>query len=232
MITIRPSLERGHANHGWLDTRFTFSFAGYHDPAYMGFGSLRVINDDRVAGGAGFPMHPHRDMEIITYMLEGALAHTDSTGGSSTLHEGEVQRMTAGSGILHSEFNPLPDRPARLLQIWIRPRERGLTPSYEQRFFPPEDKQGRLALIVSGDGRGRSMKIEQDADLFAARLSTGDRVEHPLLPGRKAWLQVARGSLLVNGFTLAEGDGAAITEESKLVIEGVANSELLLFDLQ
>jgi redox-sensitive bicupin YhaK (pirin superfamily) len=230
MITIRRSEERGHANHGWLDTRFSFSFADYYDPEHMGFRSLRVINDDKVAAGAGFPMHPHRDMEIVTYMLEGALAHRDSMGNEATIRAGEVQRMTAGSGILHSEFNPSATEQARLLQIWILPRARGLPPSYDQRYFAPEDKQGRLLLIASPDGAGGSMKIEQDVRLYAARLAAGEVVEHELAPGRHAWIQVARGAAVVNGAELKEGDGAAISGETALRIGG-REAELLLFDL-
>jgi redox-sensitive bicupin YhaK (pirin superfamily) len=232
VITIRPSEERGHANHGWLDTRFTFSFADYYDPKHMGFRSLRVINDDRVAAGAGFPMHPHRDMEIITYMLDGAIAHKDSMGNGAEIHSGEVQRMTAGTGILHSEFNPSKENATRLLQIWIHPRERGLKPSYDQRFFAPEEKTGKLLLIASRDGRDGSMKIEQDVDLFASRLDSGGRVSHELAPGRHGWVQVARGSVLLQGQRLREGDGAAIDNESMVEIEGAEPAEFLLFDLQ
>ncbi|MEZ5351084.1 MAG: pirin family protein [Bryobacteraceae bacterium] len=231
MITIRPSHQRGHANHGWLDTRFTFSFADYYDPAHMGFRALRVINDDRVSGGAGFPMHGHRDMEIITYMLDGVLAHKDSMGNGAEIRAGEVQRMTAGSGIRHSEFNPDSEKPARLLQIWIVPRERGLPPAYEQRMYTPEDKDGRLVLIASGDGRDGSMKIEQDVSLHAARLQPGASVEHALSPGRHAWLQVARGSVRLGDATLEEGDGAAISDVSRITVEGVSDAEFLLFDL-
>lgn len=230
MITIRRSEERGRANHGWLDTRFSFSFADYYDPEHMGFRSLRVINDDKVAAGAGFPMHPHRDMEIVTYMLDGALAHRDSMGNEATIRAGEVQRMTAGSGILHSEFNPSATEAARLLQIWILPRARGLQPSYDQRYFAPEDKQGRLLLIASPDGAGGSMKIEQDVRLYAARLAAGEAVEHQLAPERHAWVQVARGAAVVNGEELKEGDGAAISAERLLRIGG-REAELLLFDL-
>jgi redox-sensitive bicupin YhaK (pirin superfamily) len=231
MITVRPSGERGHANHAWLDTRFSFSFADYYDPAHMGFRSLRVINDDRVAGGAGFPMHPHRDMEIVTYMLEGALAHRDSMGNGSTIGAGEVQRMTAGSGIHHSEFNPSPDEAAHLLQIWIQPRARGLKPSYDQRLFRAADKQGRLLPIATGGQTDGAMRIETDASIFASRLSAGDRVTHELAPGRHAWVQLARGGARINGIDLAEGDGAALSGEPRVEIEGTGESELLLFDL-
>ena len=198
----------------------------------MGFRALRVINDDLVKGRAGFGMHPHQDMEIITYMLDGALAHKDSMGNGSTIRPGEVQRMTAGTGIRHSEFNP-GDETAHLLQIWLLPRERGLTPSYDQKFFSGDAKAGKLALIASPDGRDGSMRIEQDTTLYAAWLTTGESVRHELAPGRHAWLQVARGSVKLDGQTLHEGDGAAVSEEAALVIEGQAEAgaEFLLFDL-
>jgi len=231
MITIRPANERGHANHGWLDTHFSFSFADYYDPNHMGFRSLRVINDDRVAGGAGFPMHPHRDMEIITYMLEGALAHKDSMGHGATVSTGEVQRMTAGKGILHSEFNPSQAESAHLLQIWLLPRARGLDPSYEQKLFPAEQKRDRLALIASPDGHEGSLRIEQDVSLYASQLQEGASVSHSLEPGRHAWIQVARGELNLNGIALKEGDGAAISDEQSLSIRSTAGAEFLLFDL-
>ena len=231
MVTIRPSKERGHADHGWLDTRFSFSFADYYDPNHMGFRPLRVINDDRVAAGAGFPMHPHRDMEIITYMLEGAIAHQDSMGHGAQVRAGEVQRMTAGRGILHSEFNPSTTQAAHLLQIWIVPRARGLEPSYDQKLFGPQAKQGRLLLIASGDGRDGSLHIQQDADVFATRLSAGEKVERKLAPGRHAWVQVARGEALLNSRPLKEGDGAALSDEPAVALEGVTEAELLVFDL-
>ena len=232
MIEIRRSEERGHAQHGWLDSRFSFSFAEYYDPAHMGFRSLRVINDDRVAGHAGFGMHPHRDMEIITYMLEGSLAHKDSMGNGATIRPGEVQRMTAGTGIRHSEFNP-GDETAHLLQIWLLPREHGLTPSYDQKYFPGEAKAGKLALIASPDGRDGSMRIEQDASLFAAWLTPGESVRHEVTPGRYAWLQVARGAVKLGDQLLNEGDGAAVSEEAALEIHGASEdgAEFLLFDL-
>jgi redox-sensitive bicupin YhaK (pirin superfamily) len=232
MIEIRRSDERGHANLGWLDSRFSFSFADYYDPKHMGFRSLRVINDDKVAGGAGFGMHPHQDMEIITYMLDGSLAHKDSMGNGSTIRPGEVQRMTAGTGIRHSEFNPS-DETAHLLQIWLLPRERGLKPSYDQKFFPGEAKAGKLALIASPDGRDGSMRIEQDATLYASWLTTGESVRHELAPGRHAWLQVARGTLKLGDNTLHQGDGAAVSDEAAVVIEGQTDegAEFLLFDL-
>ncbi|MFN7922899.1 MAG: pirin family protein [Bryobacteraceae bacterium] len=231
MITIRPSNERGHSNLGWLDSRFSFSFADYYDPRHMGFRSLRVINDDLVAAGAGFPMHPHRDMEIITYMVYGALVHKDSMGNGATINEGEVQRMTAGTGILHSEFNPLDKGTTRLLQIWIVPRERGLTPSYDQKLFAAERKQGKLLMIASPDGRDGSMRIEQDVTLFASRLAAGEAVRYVLAPGRHAWVQVVRGGVSVNGNELAEGDGAAVSDESSLEFRAATEAEFLLFDL-
>lgn len=232
MIEIRRSQDRGHANHGWLDSRFSFSFAEYYDPAHMGFRSLRVINDDRVSGGGGFGMHPHQDMEIITYMLDGALAHKDSMGNGSTIRPGEVQRMTAGTGIRHSEYNP-GDETAHLLQIWLLPREKGLTPSYDQKFFPGEAKSGKLALLASPDGRDGSMRIEQDSKLYASWLTAGESVRHELAPGRHAWLQVARGSVMLGDRLMTEGDGAAVSEESALIVGGVSDEggEFLLFDL-
>jgi quercetin 2,3-dioxygenase len=232
MIQIRRSEERGHANHGWLDTRFTFSFADYYDQRFMGFRSLRVINDDRVAGGAGFGMHPHRDMEIVTYMLDGALAHKDSMGNGSTIRPGEVQRMTAGTGIMHSESNPGSEK-ARLLQIWLLPREKGLTPGYDQKFFPGEAKAGKLALIASPEGQDGSMRIEQDVKLYASWLTTGEQVSHRIAAGRHAWIQVARGAVTVNEEMLNEGDGAAVSDEAELSIAGQTDegAEFLLFDL-
>lgn len=232
MIQLRRSDDRGRANHGWLDSRFSFSFADYHDPRHMGFRSLRVINDDLIAGHAGFPMHPHQDMEIITYMLDGAIAHKDSMGNGSTIRPGEVQRMTAGTGILHSEFNPSAET-ARLLQIWLLPRERGLRPGYEQKFFDAAAKTDRLALVASPDARDGSVRIEQDVNLYASWLTEGKEVKHAIAPGRHAWLQVARGSLILDGHELAEGDGAAVSGESGLTIagRGPMGAEFLLFDL-
>jgi len=231
MIQVRKADERGRAVYDWLDTRFTFSFDQYYDPRYMGFRSLRVINDDRVAAAAGFPMHGHRDMEIVTYMLDGALSHQDSMGNRETIRGGEVQRMTAGKGIRHSEFNPSPSDPARLLQIWILPNARGLDPSYDQKLFLCEEKQNRLRLIVSGDGRDGSLKIHQDAQIYTSLLDPGQGVQHQLAPGRHAWLQVARGSVSVNGVLLQEGDGAAVSDEQDLLLRGIEPAEFLLFDL-
>jgi len=233
MITLRPSAERGHANHGWLDTYHTFSFDTYHDPDHMGFRSLRVINEDWVAGGKGFPPHGHRDMEIVTYVLEGALEHQDSMGNGGVIRPGEVQRMSAGAGVTHSEFNPSPSERLHLMQIWIRPEARNIAPSYEQKKFPAEGRRGRLQLVASREARDGSVKIHQDAALYATELSQGEKVHHPLGDGRHAWLQVARGAVTLNGVTLNAGDGAAVSEESALEIAGNGSgaSEILLFDL-
>jgi redox-sensitive bicupin YhaK (pirin superfamily) len=231
MITLRPSNERGHANHGWLDSYFSFSFADYYDPGHMGFRDLRVINEDRVKGGTGFGMHPHRNMEIITYVLEGALEHKDSIGTGATMRPGDVQRMSAGTGILHSEFNPSETDPVHLLQIWIQPDRAGITPSYEQKYFPAEEKRGRLRLIAAPDGRDGAVKIHQDVELYSTILGPGEKVEHDMKPDRHAWIQVVRGTLTLNGTPLKAGDGAAISQEEKLTIDATGESELLLFDL-
>jgi redox-sensitive bicupin YhaK (pirin superfamily) len=228
MITIRPAAERGHANFGWLDTHHTFSFGHYYDPRHMGFGALRVINDDRVAPGAGFPTHPHADMEIITYVLEGALAHKDSTGTSAVIRPGEVQRMSAGTGIRHSEFNASADAPVHLLQIWLLPEREGLAPGYEQKAFEIGDG---LTLVASRDGRAGSVTVHQDAALWAAKLVPGEPARHALAPGRRAWLQVARGDAVLNGRKLSAGDGAAITGEAGLELGTEGGGEVLLFDL-
>ena len=227
MMTIRPSNERGHANHGWLDTYHTFSFADYYDPGHMGFRSLRVINEDRVAPGQGFGTHPHRDMEIITYVLSGALAHQDSSGGEGVLRPGDVQHMTAGAGIRHSEFNASQTEPVHLLQIWLLPDKKGLKPGYEQQHFEIEG----LRLVASRDGGDGSLPVHQDVDVFAARLSPGAEVKHTLAAGRHAWLQVARGAVTVNDTELRAGDGAAASEERELTIVGREPAEFLLFDL-
>ena len=231
MIRIRRSEERGRANHGWLDSRFTFSFADYHDPAHMGFRSLRVLNDDRVAPASGFPTHPHRDMEIVTWVVEGALAHEDSTGGGSTIRPGDVQRMTAGTGIAHSEFNPSETDPTRLLQIWILPDRRGRSPGYEEKHFPEGERRGRLRLVASPDGREGSVTIHQDASILAGLLDDGDRVRHDLALGRHAWVQVVRGEVRLDDRDLAEGDGAALTDETAIDLEARSDSEVLVFDL-
>jgi quercetin 2,3-dioxygenase len=233
MITRRPSAERGHFDHGWLDTFHTFSFADYHDPAHMGFRALRVINEDRVAPGRGFGTHPHSDMEIVTFVLAGALAHADSMGTGSTIRPGDVQRMSAGTGVTHSEFNASRSEPVHLMQIWILPERRGLRPEYEQKAFPEAERRGRLRLIVSRDGADGSVTLHQDARIYATVLASGERVTHPLASGRSAWVQVASGAVRVNGTALAAGDGAAVTAETALeiVADGGGRSELLLFDL-
>ena len=233
MITLRPSAERGHAIHGWLDTYHTFSFDTYHDPEHMGFRSLRVINEDWVAGGKGFPMHGHRDMEIVTYVLEGALHHQDSMGNGGVIRPGEVQRMTAGTGVQHSERNASPTERVHLLQIWILPEARSLAPSYEQKMFAAEGRRGRLQLLASREARDGSVKIQQDATLYTAALGPKEAVTHQLAGGRHAWLQVARGAVTLNGTALKAGDGAAISDESALEIAGAGegSSEILLFDL-
>lgn len=231
MITIRPSNERGGGDYGWLNTRHSFSFDQYYDQRFMGFRSLRVINEDFVEPGHGFPMHPHRDMEIITYLLEGALEHNDSMGNGSIIRPGDGQRMSAGRGVRHSEANPSKTEAAHLLQIWILPSERGLEPSYEQKAFPAEEKRGKLRLIAGPDGKDGSVTIHQDARLYVALLSPGQQVQHDLAPGRYAWLQVAKGAVELNGKPLSQGDGAAVGEEQKLTIKGTEDAEILLFDL-
>ncbi len=231
MIQIRPSAERGGGNHGWLKTQHSFSFADYWDPKWMGFRSLRVINEDWVAPNTGFPTHPHRDMEIITYVLEGKLEHKDSLGTGSVILPGDGQRMTAGSGIRHSEFNPSKSEPVHLLQIWIQPEKAALPPSYEQKSFPEAEKRGKLRLIASRDASDGSVKINQDAKLYVSLLKPGDEVTHHLEASRHAWLQVARGAVELNGENLSQGDGAAISNEKSLTIKGIADAEVLLFDL-
>ena len=231
MIQIRPASERGGGDHGWLKTQHSFSFGDYWDPKWVGFRSLRVINEDWVAPNTGFPTHPHRDMEIITYVLEGKLEHKDSLGTGSIIQPGDGQRMTAGSGIRHSEFNPSTTEPAHLLQIWIQPEKSALPPSYEQKSFAPAQKQGKLRLVASRDASDGSVKINQDAKLFVTLLKPGEEVTHELKSGRHGWLQIARGAVEVNGKKLSQGDGAAISDEKKLTIKGVADAEVLLFDL-
>ncbi len=233
MITIRPANERGHANHGWLDTYHTFSFANYYDPKHMHFRSLRVINDDRVAPGYGFGTHPHNDMEIVTYVLEGALAHKDSMGTGSTIVPGEVQRMSAGTGVLHSEKNDSKSEEVHLLQIWIFPEKENIEPSYEQKFFADDEKLNRFRLVASRDGRDGSVQIHQDASIHAALLEEGKTATYEVEKGRYAWLHVATGSVTHNGKTLNAGDGAAITDEQKLELTGASTkrAEVLLFDL-
>ncbi len=216
MITLRRSHERGHANHGWLDTYYTFSFSSYYDPAQMGFSSLRVINDDRVAAGGGFPTHGHRDMEIITYVLEGSLEHKDSMGNGSVIYPGDVQRMSAGTGITHSEHNPSESEPVHLLQIWIVPDQVNVTPSYEQIHFTAGEKRNRLQLIASPDGRTGSVTIHQDAFVYASLLDPGESVTYGLSPQRCAYVHVARGEVTLNGKILSAGDGARIMQEPTL----------------
>lgn len=231
MIHIRKANERGHADHGWLDTWHTFSFAEYHDPAQMGYSSLRVINDDRVAPAAGFPTHPHRDMEIVTYILSGELAHRDSMGNGTIIRPGEVQRMSAGTGIMHSEYNASDNQPVHLLQIWIQPNRKGITPGYEQKFFSPDEKRGTLRLVASPDGSDGSVTIHQDVKLYAALIDAAHAVDQPLPPGRRAYLQVAQGNVVLNGKALAAGDGARIEDETRIRLESDSAAELLLFDL-
>jgi quercetin 2,3-dioxygenase len=231
MITLRPSNERGGGNYGWLNTRHTFSFDQYYDPDFLGFRSLRVINEDVVAPNGGFPTHPHRDMEIITYVLDGALEHRDSLGTGSVIRPGDGQRMSAGRGIRHSEANPSTTNPVHLLQIWITPDRSGYEPSYEQKAFPEEEKQGKLRLIASPDGADGSVTIHQDARLYVTLLSPGQEVTHQLDAGRYAWLQVAKGAVELNGKLLQQGDGAAVEDEEKLLIKATQDAEVLLFDL-
>jgi redox-sensitive bicupin YhaK (pirin superfamily) len=231
MITIRQAQDRGHINHGWLDTYHTFSFDRYYDPGHMAFRSLRVINEDRVAAARGFPTHSHRDMEIITYILQGALEHKDSMGTGSIIRPGDVQRMTAGTGVAHSEYNPSKTEAVHLLQIWIIPNQRGLAPSYEQKAFTEEERKGKLRLIASQDGRDGSVTIHQDADVCATLLESAQEVTHTLAPKRGAWIQMARGSVKVNGELLVQGDGAAIENEAMINIQATEPAELLLFDL-
>ena len=231
MIQIRKSNDRGHANHGWLDSRFTFSFAEYFDPKHVEFRTLRVMNDDRIAGGGGFPTHPHRDMEIVTYVLDGELAHKDSMGNGSVIKPGDVQYMSAGTGVAHSEFNASDKTPVHMYQIWMFPDKQGYTPTYDQKHFSAAEKRGKLRLVVSPDGREGSVKIRQGNELYAAVLGPGETVKHALQPERHAYVQVARGSATLNGSNLATGDGAAISQEKALELTGVEDAEVLLFDL-
>ncbi|NUP04508.1 MAG: pirin family protein [Polyangiaceae bacterium] len=231
MITIRSGRERGHAKHGWLDSHHTFSFADYFDPAHMGFRSLRVINEDRVAPAQGFGTHGHSDMEIISYVLEGGLEHKDSMGTGSVIRPGDVQRMSAGTGVRHSEFNASKSDEVHFLQIWIVPRSRGIKPSYEQKTFSPADKRGRLRVVAAPDGRDGSVTVHADAVLYAGLFDAGESAELPLADGRHAWVHVARGKVRINGRDLAAGDGAAIDQESAVRVEGVEGGEVLVFDL-
>jgi redox-sensitive bicupin YhaK (pirin superfamily) len=231
MIEPRLAALRGHADHGWLDSWHSFSFADYHDPAHMGFGPLRVINDDRVMPGTGFGTHGHRDMEILTYVLEGELEHKDNLGNGSVIVPGDVQRMSAGRGVLHSEYNPSPSNPVHFLQIWIQPKITGVAPSYEQKSVPAAAKRGRLALIASPDGADGSVTLHQDARVYAILLDGAEAVSLALASGRRAYVQVARGSVRVNGEALGAGDGARITGESEVRLEQGQDAEVLLFDL-
>jgi quercetin 2,3-dioxygenase len=230
-IIRRPAAARGHAHHGWLESWHTFSFGDYRDPDHMGFGSLRVINEDIVQPGQGFATHSHRDMEIVTYVLSGALAHRDGLGNASVLRPGDVQRMTAGRGITHSEYNDDQQEPVHLLQIWILPQERGLEPAYQEKHFPATAREGRLCLLAAPGGIDDALHINQDARVLATLLAADQQVAHTLEPGRRAWVQVARGKVRVNDVELAAGDGAAVTGGGVLALRGVAAAELLLFDL-
>lgn len=232
MIIHRKANERGHADFGWLDSHHSFSFGQYHDPNHMGFGALRVINDDRVTGGAGFDTHSHKDMEIVSYVLDGALAHRNSLGSGSVIRPGDVQVMSAGTGVRHSEFNASKTDPVHFLQIWIIPEKQGLKPAYAEKHFPEAERLGRLRLIASPDGRDGSLTIRQDASILAAVLEEGSELVHPLAEGRRTWLQAAKGSLDVNGHNVMEGDGLAIVKEESLAIKAASRSEILLFDLQ
>ena len=231
MMLVRPASERGHADHGWLKAFHTFSFASYHDPRFMGFRSLRVINDDTIEPGQGFGTHGHKDMEIITYVLEGALEHKDSMGTGSVLRAGDVQRMSAGSGVTHSEFNHSPYDPLRLLQIWIVPQSSGIEPSYEERTFIAEEKRGQLRLIASPEGDAGSMRVHQDVRVYASLLDKGDTLTYDLENERHLWLQVAKGRLEVNGKELGQGDGLAVSEEAQLELVGIDQAEFLIFDM-
>ncbi len=231
MITVRKSDERGRTQIDWLNSWHSFSFGDYYDPQWMGFGPLRVINEDFVAPGQGFGMHPHRDMEIITYIVKGALQHRDSLGSGSVIRPGDVQRMTAGTGIRHSEFNPSPDEPVHLLQIWILPDQKGLTPSYEERKFTADERSGKLRLVASNDGQEGSVKINQDAKLYASLLAGGQKVEHHFAKDRLGWLQLIRGTLTLNDAKLGPGEGAAIENEKSLAIAAGGDAEFLLFDM-
>ena len=231
MIVRRPASERGRANLGWLDSRHTFSFGDYHDPEHMGFRALRVINEDRVQPGRGFGTHGHRDMEILSYVLDGELGHKDNMGTGSVIRPGDVQRMSAGTGVLHSEANPSPSAPVHFLQIWILPERRGLAPGYEQKRFEAAEKQGQLRLVASPDGRDGSITVHQDVDLYARVLRPGEGARLELRPGRHAWIQVARGEVTLNGQALSQGDGAAVSEESAIELTGTQDAEVLVFDL-
>ncbi|MEP7181394.1 MAG: pirin family protein [Betaproteobacteria bacterium] len=231
MITLRKAADRGHADHGWLDSYHSFPFADYHDPAHMGFGPLRVINEDRVKPGMGFGTHGHRDMEIVSYVLEGQLEHKDSMGNGSIIVPGDVQRMSAGTGVTHSEYNPSRSEGVHFLQIWILPRATGIAPSYEQKHVDGDARRGRLALIAAPDGADGAVTIHQDARVYAALLEGAEAARHPLAAGRRAYVHVARGAVHVNGTPLAAGDAAKIDDEAAVVLDRAAAAEVLLFDL-
>ncbi len=231
MLTVRKSHERGHTNHGWLDSYHTFSFSDYHDPRWMGFGPLRVINDDRIAAGGGFPTHSHRDMEIVTYVLEGTLQHQDSLGNGGTIVPGEVQRMRAGRGIAHSEYNASKTTPVHLLQIWIEPDTRNLDPGYEQKAFNPAEMRGQFRIVASPDGREGSVTIHQNTMIYAAKIAADEQASLSLQAGRRAWLHVATGRVQIKGYTLEAGDSVALVHEPDLTLVGVEAAEVLLFDL-
>lgn len=231
MLTIRKSQERGHANRGWLDSYHTFSFANYYDPNFMGFGNLRVINEDRVQPKMGFPTHSHQDMEIVTYVIEGALEHKDSMGNSSVIRPGEVQRMSAGTGVSHSEYNHSDNELVHLLQIWILPEKKGLPASYEQKMYHPEEKIGQLRLVGSRDGRDGSVTIHQDVNLYASLLAAGDKIESEIKRDRLIWLQLIKGQITVNNQAISAGDAVAMVDESTLILSAESNAEFLLFDL-
>jgi redox-sensitive bicupin YhaK (pirin superfamily) len=231
MINVRKASDRGHANHGWLDTYHSFSFADYYDPRHMGYGALRVINDDRVAAGRGFGTHPHRDMEIVTYVLDGELQHEDSMGNGSIIRRGDVQRMSAGTGVLHSEVNPSPSMPVHLLQIWIEPEQLGIAPGYEQKHYADAEKRGRLRLVASRDGAEGSVTVRQDVRLYAGIAAAADELVHELRDGRRAYVHVATGGAVVNGHPLRAGDALKIEGEAQVSISGAPEGEVLLFDL-
>ena len=231
MFALRRANERGHASHGWLNSYHTFSFGNYYDPEHMGFDKLRVINDDTVSPGGGFDTHGHRDMEIISYVLEGALRHQDSMGNGSVIRPGDVQRMSAGTGVTHSEFNASDAEPVHFLQIWVVPEQDGLTPSYQQKTFPDEEKRGRLRLVGSHDGRDGSVMIHQEVDIYATLITEGDSVSHVLAEGRKGWIHLAQGRASLNGEQLQAGDGVAIEGHATITLTGVSPAELLLFDM-
>jgi len=232
MITFRDREARGRTRTGWLDSRHSFSFGDYRDPAQLGFRALRVINEDRVIPGAGFPRHGHRDMDIISYVLEGSLQHKDSIGNGTVIKPGEIQRMSAGTGIEHSEFNPSPSEPVHFLQIWIIPEKRGIAPSYEQKPVPLDERRGKLRLVAAPDTPAGAVTLHQDARVYVANLAAGERVQHDIAPGRGVWVQVARGIIGLNGTEMREGDGAALEDEKRAEIEAETDAEILLFDLE